>query len=404
MTTLVELLDLIRNGENSGVEFKRDVLLNHELARELVAFSNLEGGVVLLGVEDDGSISGLSRPDLEEWVMTACRDKIQPAIIPFYEVVRDVGRGRDVAVVRVPRGLDVHSVRHNNRLTYFIRVGSQSREPTTEELGRLFQQRGRFRAELRPVVGVGIADLDRRRLRGYFGQVRQQEIPADGDEQGWRTLLLNTEVMAEEGMTLAGVVLFAQTPNRFVPQAGVDAASFPGREKDYAARERATLRGPMTPLLDDARHLVEAGLVEQVVEFIRRNTGVVAELEGGVRRVERPLYPPEVIREAVVNALIHRDYLLANTDIELAIYEDRLELISPGRLPDGITPARMRAGCRASRNQLIKDVMRDYGYLEHMGMGIPRKIVAGMRAHNGTDPELIEDGERFIVRLLAAPA
>jgi len=160
----------------------------------------------------------------------------------------------------------------------------------------------------------------------------------------------------------------------------------------------------MTPLLDDARRLVEAGLVEQAVGFIRRNTGVVAELEGGVRRVERPVYPPEVIREAVVNALIHRDYLLASTDIELAIYENRLELISPGRLPDGITPARMRAGCRASRNQLIKDVMRDYGYLEHMGMGIPRKIVAGMRAHNGTDPELIEDGERFIVRLFSAPA
>jgi len=404
VTTLVELLDVIRNGESSGVEFKRDVLLNHELARELVAFSNLEGGVVLLGVEDDGTISGLARPDLEEWVMTACRDKIQPAVIPFFEVIRDVGLGRDVAIVRVPRGLDVHSVRHNNRHTYFIRVGSQSREPTTEELGRLFQQRGRFRAELRPVFGVGIADLDRRRLRGYFGQVRQQEVPADEDEHGWRTLLLNTEIMVEEGITLAGVVLFAQAPNRFVPQAGVDAASFPGREKDYATRERAALRGPMTPLLDDARRLVEAGLVEQAVGFIRRNTGVVAELEGGVRRVERPVYPPEVIREAVVNALIHRDYLLANTDIELAIYENRLELISPGRLPDGITPARMRAGCRASRNQLIKDVMRDYGYLEHMGMGIPRKIVAGMRAHNGTDPELIEDGERFIVRLFSAPA
>lgn len=108
-----------------------------------------------------------------------------------------------------------------------------------------------------------------------------------------------------------------------------------------------------------------------------------------------------MIREGIVNALIHRDYLCTSTDIQLAIYSDRLEIISPGRLPNGITPDRMRAGCRASRNQLIKDVMRDYRYLEHMGMGVPRKIVIGMRAHNGTEPALIEDAERFILRLVS---
>ena len=83
----------------------------------------------------------------------------------------------------------------------------------------------------------------------------------------------------------------------------------------------------------------------------------------------------------------------------ISIYVDRLEVISPGRLPNGITPDRMRTGCRSARNQLLKDVMRDYGYLEHMGMGVPRKIVRGMRELNGTEPDLIEDGERFIVRL-----
>jgi ATP-dependent DNA helicase RecG len=102
-----------------------------------------------------------------------------------------------------------------------------------------------------------------------------------------------------------------------------------------------------------------------------------------------------------VNSLIHRDYLLTSTDIELGVYSDRLEIISPGRLPNGITPERMRTGCRAARNQLLKDVMREYGYLEHMGMGVPRKIVLSMKAHNGTDPELVEDHENFILRLTA---
>lgn len=403
MTTRTELLEIISNRENSGVEFKRDDLQNHTLAKELVAFSNLEGGMVLLGVEDDGSITGLARENLEEWVMTVCRDKIRPAIIPFFEVIRDAEPGKDVAIVRVERGFDVHSLWHNNRNTYYIRVGSQTREPTPQELSRLFQQRGTFRADLRPVSGATLKDLDRRRLKDYFGRIRQQDVPEDKDEAGWQALLINTEIMIEEGVSLSGMLLFGKLPNRFLPQAGIDAAAFPGPEKDYAARERTALRGPMTPLMDEEGILLEAGLVEQAQEFVRRNTPVTAVLKDGARRVEKPAYPDEVIREAVVNALIHRDYLLANTDIELAIYEDRLEIISPGMLPNGITPERMRAGTRASRNQLLKDVMRDYGYLEHMGMGVPRKIIRGMWEHNRTDPDLIEENERFVVKLFVGP-
>jgi ATP-dependent DNA helicase RecG len=401
MTTHTELLEIINNGENSGVEFKRDVLQNHDLAKELVAFSNLSGGMVLLGVDDDGTIIGLTRADLEEWVMTTCRDKIRPAIIPFFEIVRDVEVGENVAIVSVTRGYDVHSLWHNNSNKYYIRVGTQSREATPEELARLFQQRGSIRAELRPVSGATLADLDRRRLRDYFGRIRQQDVPSDDDDAGWRTLLINTEIMIEEGVTVGGLLLFGKTPSRFLSNSGIDAAAFPGVEKDYAARERAGLRGPMTPLLGSDGAVVENGLVEQALEFVRRNTPVTATLENDARRVERRTYPPEALREAVVNALIHRDYLLTSTDIELAIYSDRLEIISPGRLPNGITPNRMRTGCRAARNQLLKDVMRDYGYLEHMGMGIPRKIIHGMRVHNGTEPGLVEDQEQFILRLFA---
>lgn len=398
MTSKTELLEIIQNGENSGIEFKRDVVANHDLAKELVAFSNLRGGIVLLGVEDDGSISGITRQDLEEWVMTTCRDKIRPGIIPFFEVVRDVEDGRDVALVRVTPGLDVNSLWHNNRHFYYVRVGTQSRELNPEELSRLFQQRGFYRAELRPVSGATPGDLDRRRLRDYFGRIRQQQMPDDADVSGWATLLLNTELMTDEGVTVAAMLLFGRTPNRFLPHAGIDAAAFPGAEKDYAAKERGALRGPITPFFDANGVVVENGLVEQALEFVRRNTPVTATLDEG-RRIEKFAYPPEVLREAIVNAVIHRDYLLSSTDIELSVYANRLEIISPGRLPNGITPDRMRTGCRAARNQLLKDVMRDYGYLEHMGMGIPRKIIRGMQTHNHTTPELVEDGEQFVLRL-----
>ena len=278
--------------------------------------------------------------------MTTCRDKIRPAIIPFYEVVRKVEPGKDMAIVRVTCGYDVHSLWHNNGNRYYIRVGTQSREATQEELRRLFQQRGAIRAELRPVSGATLADLDRRRRRDYFGRVREQAVPADDDEAGWRTLLVNTEIMTEEGVSVGGMLLFGTTPNRFLPHAGIDAAAFPGTEKDYAALERRALRGPMTPLLDASGAIVENGVVEQALEFVRRNAPGTTELERG-KRVERPAYPPEVLREGIVNALIHRDYLLSSTDVELSIYSDRLEIISPGRLPNGITPDRMRAGTRA---------------------------------------------------------
>ena len=400
--TKTELLELMKNGENSGLEFKRDTLDNRALAKELVAFSNLRGGRVLLGVEDDGSVVGVTRDRLEEWVMTACRDKIRPELIPYFEMIRDVEPGKDVAVVLVDRGWAVHHVWHNNHRTYYIRVGTQSREASAEELERLFQQRGAFRLELRGVSGSSKEDFDYRRLNDYFHRIRSQETPDIDNKDTWQNLLVNTEFLVDEDdknpATVAALLLFCINPNRFLPQAGIDAAAYPGTEKDYAAKERTAIRGPLTALFGD-QGLVENGLVEQAVEFVRRNTKVSSSLVDGSRRKERWLYPEEAIREAIVNALVHRDYLLSGTTIELSIYEDRLEIISPGRLPNGITPQRMITGCRSARNQLLKDVMRDYNYLEHMGMGIPRKIVKEMKRHNDTLPDLIEDGENFIVRL-----
>jgi ATP-dependent DNA helicase RecG len=402
-----ELLEILRNGESSGIEFKLDDIENRALAKELVAFANFQGGTVLLGVDNEGNVQGLRRPDrkLEEWVMTACRDKVRPELIPYFEVLKDLEPGKDVAVIRVDRGWSVHHVWHNDHRTYYIRVGTQSREASQEELERLFQQRGAFRTELRPVSGSGADDIDQRRLTDYFSRVRQQMVP--DSEDGWRNLLLNTELLSDEGATapctVAAMLLFGLNPNRFLPHAGIDAAAYPGKEKDYASIERLSLRGPMVPLMRGEHGsrsvLLENGLVEQAVEFVRRNTGVTASLEDGARRVERRAYPDEAIRETIVNALVHRDYLLSSTDIELSIYQDRIEVLSPGKLPNGITPERMRVGCRAARNQLLKDTMRDYGYLEHMGLGVPRKIIRSMRENNCTDPELIENGESFLVRL-----
>ncbi len=456
--TKTELLELIENLENSGVEFKRDTISNRELAKELVALANLQGGHVLLGVEDGGTVCGLTKSDpvedandaessaehtyqrLEEWVMQTCRDKIRPELNPYFHVWRDVRPGADVAVIRIDRGWSVHHVWHSNHRTYYVRVGSTSREASPEELARLFQQRGSVRLERQPVSGTSIHDLDRRRLADYFDKVRGPHAPEsepsevwrndmrvwaereagrhwrllfqdlerewrETQENKWRTLLVNTEFLAEEEplpATVAGLVLFGVEPHRFLPQSKIDATAYLGTEKDYDAKERLTLRGPLVRLHAADGTVLEPGLAEQAVDFVRRNINTVL-LEDGVRRSERWDYPEEALRETIVNAIVHRDYMLSNSDIELSIYSDRIEVVSPGRLSNGITPERMRAGCRAARNELIKDVMRDYGYLEHTGMGVPRKIVRGMQEHNGTDPDFEEEGERFVVRLWKNP-
>jgi ATP-dependent DNA helicase RecG len=403
MVTLVELSALLREGENSGVEFKRDDIRPEDLAKALVALSNLRGGRVLLGVEDDGTVSGLVRDRIDEWVMTVARDKVRPPLIPYVETVTDPGSGRRLAVVMVEAGYAVHAVWHNSHSSYFIRVGRQSREASSEELPRLMQQRGAFRAELRPISGSSYEDLDHRRLVDYFQRVRGQTVPEPDDRQGWLQLLSATEFLVEGVRepvpSLAAVALFGIATARHLPQSGIDAVAYPGLEKDYAAIERATIRGPLAPLMTSSGDLVEPSIVDSAVAFVRRNVGVRAELADGSRRVETRGLPDEPVREALVNAVIHRDYLLAHTDVELGLYPDRLEVVSPGRLPNGVTVERMLAGTRAARNELIKDVMRDYAYLEHMGLGVPRKIVRGMREFNGSEPEFVVGEESLTVVL-----
>ena len=407
LLTRTDLLSLIAEGENSAVEFKRDDIRPRDLAKELVALTNFEGGRVLLGVEDDGTVSGITRSpaEVEEWVMNACRDMVRPAIIPFFQILRDVEPGRHVAVVQVERGSSVHTRWYSGRPFYHVRVGTASRELDPTELERLFQQRGSLRAELRPIPGSSLNDLDRHRLADYFERVRQQSAPEHEDAAGWRTLLTSTEIMVGDGPTcsIAGLLLFGKTPNRFLPQAGITAAVYSGPEKDYTTPE--VLRGPLVSLYRESAgtvEVVEPGVIDQAMTFLERHATDPVTLQDGTRRTRRWQYPQEALREALVNAAAHRDYLLAATDIELSVYSDRVEVISPGRLPNGVTPESMRVGIRASRNQLVKDTLQDYGYMEHLGLGVPRKIVRLMRDVNGTDPDLLVEGERFMVKLWRA--
>ena len=420
-----ELAELIHYRENSGVEFKRDDVTPQKLAKEMAALLNLEGGHILLGVEKDQSVSGLTREreKAEEWVMEAARMHLRPAAIPFWETL-DWGDGKTVGIISLPADAPdkPYKCRRGPAWVTQIRAGTTSRDATDEEEARLYMQSGRLQYDRKPVPGASLDDFDMRRLLNYFRDVRRQPCPPVDDHEAWTRLLVNTELMYEDRgrpmPSAGGLLLFGVRPQKYLPQAGISAAVYTGTEKDYGAKARATLRGaavslfPATlgevgqeawpglpPTFSEAGNAVEAGVIEQAMDFVRRNITIEASVDQGGRRQERWDYPIEAVREAIVNAIAHRDYTIGVMDIELSIYANRLEILSPGRLPNTVTVDKMRAGYRASRNELIKEVLRDYRYIEATGLGVPRKIIAGMWAHNGTEPDLVEEESRFMVRL-----
>lgn len=408
--TKTELLELIENGESSGVEFKRDDVRPEQLAREVVALANLQGGRILLGVEDDGSISGIQRANLEEWVMdTVFGRYVHPLILPFYEEVQLESDLR-VAVISLTQGVaKPYVVRRKGSEDIYVRIGSVSRKASREQQARLFAVGGMLHTEMLPVSGTGLDDLDLDRLLDYLQHViHDPEIPAD--HEAWRRRLCGMGFMTEPNggrpvCTVAGVVLFGYRPRRVLRQAGVRWMVFNGDDMDYAAGDDVVLDHPLVGLWRlrrGSRQLDAGGLMEQLLDRMRPFVSVDAsELSNGMRRDRRWLYPLEALREALVNAFAHRDWTRIE-DVEVVRYANRLEIKSPGALPNSMTVEKMLAGQRSARNPLIVEVLRDYGYVEARGMGIRTKIVPLLKQYNGVPPDLEPTEDYLLVRMYRA--
>ncbi len=394
-----ELFEILANGENSGVEFKRDDIRPEQLAKEIVALANLQGGRILLGVEDDGTISGIQREGLQEWVLNVFRDKVHPQILPFYEEIQ-VDEKR-VAVVSLTQGISKpYVVRHNGREDIYVRMGDRSDLATREQQARLFALGGLLHAEVLPVNGTEMDSLDRVRLTDYLQNVlHDPELP--DTEEGWLVRLKGMGFLTDgpEGRsvcTVAGLLLFGSSPRRALRQSGIRILAFDGQDKGYGALLDTVLDGPMVGRWDmeaGERVLIDAGLIERFVEvaksFLRTEGNSIDE---DLRRDAGWSYPREAVREALVNALIHRDWT-RSVDIEVGFYSNRMEIVSPGAMQNSMTIEKMKAGQRSPRNPILVEVMRDYGYMEARGMGVRTKIIPLMRRQNGLDPvfELTED-------------
>lgn len=393
-----ELLELIKNGENSLVEFKEEQVTPANLAGEIVAFANAEGGTILIGVNDEGSITGVKRKDIEEWVINISRNNCYPSLIPLFEKI--LLEEKTVAIITIPKREGI--VHRTSDGRYFIRVGSTKRDATPEELARLFQAVGMMHHDVSPVYNSALTDIDRARVEEYFSTKLNSSLDKLAEPLERSLEDIKVAIMKDNKyfLTLAGLLLFGKNPEKFLTQAGITAVKFPGTEMDYKMVDKKEINGPLLPFHNSKGDVEAEGVIDQAIKFVQSHINVESKMEG-VRRIETPQYPLEPIREGIVNAVAHRNYTITGSKIRLFIFSDRIEILSPGKLPNTVTIEAIRRTAHYTRNPVIYRFLEHYGYAEDVGLGVPQKIIKKMLDHNGKEPKLEESGEEFILTLFA---
>ena len=363
MTGMEEWLQRIRLGEDSSLELKRVVLRGPEkvsephpdgMSDELAAMANAMGGTVILGVDNrTREVIGIPFQHLdtvEEWITAICRDRVNPpvdVVTRHLELPDGTGALQPVIVVSVPRSLWVHKSANG----YFKRVGHAKREMTPEMLARLFQQRSQVRLirfEEQAVPGTAITDLDPLLMRAFLR-------PGEGDpEVQLKRLHLLVPQGEQVALTVAGALFCTVKPVQWMPSACIQAVSYQGTANDPAEQlDAKDLDGPISQQIWGA------------FEFVKQRMKVPA--SKGLGRVDRPQYSLRAVFEAIVNAVAHRDYSMATARIRLHLFADRLELHSPGGLPNSMS---IEAMSRVSipRNEVIASLLSRYFPVRESGL------------------------------------
>jgi len=380
--TPTQLLTLIQSGENSLVEFKSAAVHPDSLAKTLVAFANMKGGQILVGVEDDGTITGIDAAQVfMDRIIQICRNTIQPPLIPQLTTV--LCQGKPVLVIDVDKGPHKpYKVKTSNR--YYIRAGAVSIEPTQEELVRLLLQDGaQFHFEVSSLPGTHLTDLDPLKWSYYCRDLRGLDADLDQDPTALSRLLYNLQCMDGEGnLTVVGNLFFGRQPSRTLPQAGLDLTAFAGDD--------------VTTDLIDSLSLSEAipECIQAGLAFVRRNSRHRPVFNADeTHRQDVPDYEPFVLRELLVNAFAHRDWSIFGQRIRLNLFAHHLVIVSPGGLPNTLNLDRALAGVSYYRNPLIAQLLKDYGLMDRLGRGL-LKISQHYQRQGQPTPQF-EDGADF---------
>ncbi len=368
-----EIVRRLQLGEDSAWEFKQVQFAGNrpvspqraDLADEIVAFANADGGTLLCGVTDGGEVRDMTRERLsalDNYVVRVSSDAIEPPVRIRTQHM-ELPDGQRLLIVDIPAGDSPHE-RSGQR---YIRVGGSKRRMTGDEWLRLAQRRAqaRYRSfDEQTVPGTGFNTLD----ESLWKPLLSAEGAAEPEAALGRLALLANDEAGIPRATVAGVLLCTPDPLRWLPNAAITATLYRGNDRASGQIDAQEITGPLNRQ------------IAQAVAFALRNMQVAARKNPG--RVDLPQYRHRAVFEALVNAVVHRDYSIRGSKIRLSMFADRLEIQSPGSLPNNLTVESMETR-QVTRNEALTSVLarlpvggiqgseeRQY-FMERRGDGVP---------------------------------
>lgn len=382
-----EVRERIAQGENEQTEFKLWPGFPKKVAEAICAFANSDGGLLVIGVDDSGEIRGVDEdPESVQERLTSLLQTGLSAPVSA-RLGHQAVESSWVHWVEVRRYRGPEPLRYGSRV--YVRRGRSSVEPSPAELQELFNIFGFVLTEEQVVPGTSPSDLDLEIFESFLrrlGLDLEEEPTVDRLDD-----LRNRGVVAlDDGaprLTLYGLLCFGRQPQSFPPtrSAWVQLVAYAGTDR----ASEAILSGEARGRVDEQ--------AERALGWIKA-LGVREEY-GPIERTDRPLIPLRAFREAVVNAVVHRDYAVLGSKVLVEVFRDRIDITSPGVLPNHMTVASALAGGHPrTRNELIANYMMARGLMEVRGRGLPI-ITREMREWNGTQPEMVSSSEGQFVRL-----
>lgn len=360
-----ELLEIVKLGETSKVQFKREFDNQDKIAAEMIALANSRGGMILFGVEDKtGEVVGMDYSDIQKTgnkVSTIANELVSPSIYIMTEVisVSIAESNKKVLIVYVEEG--VNKPYKDNNGTIWLKQGSDKRKlKENSEIMRLFQQSSNLLADEMAVYGTCIEDIDERLFADYFK--REFKRPYQEMKLSYEEALIAKRVLIGDKVTLAGLLFFGKEPQRFKPAFTIKLVSFAGNDlasSNYRSKPEDT-KGTIP-------EMYKQGMLFLTSQLQYRQNGQ------GFNSIGIPEISPVALEEVLQNALVHRDYF-KNAPIRVFVFDNRIEIISPGKLPNGLTVEDIKYGNIAIRNYQIAAYSVHVLPYSGLGSGLKRTV------------------------------
>jgi len=372
-----ELRDQILLGEDSTRQFKREPSADAKMAGEIVAFANSGGGCIFVGVEKNGSIAGLTGEEAEkvgEDMAKVAWDSVRP---PFSILSKSIPTSDGIVVViEISDGASKPYC--DNKGVYWVKNGPDKRRvQSPEELARLFQSGEKLYAESQVVAASTLEDFDHERFERFYETKYSESTPdRNEDAEAYQRTLENLALVDSGRLTVVGLLLFGKRLPVLLPEMKIDAVWIKGNERASTEwHDQRTISGTLAEQYDEG------------MGFLKRWNARI-QGEGSFNQTGTLEIPETVFEELLVNALIHRDYFIKDS-IKLFIFDDRIEIRSPGKLPNSLTVDQIRRGVRRSRNVLLASFAPDLLNFRGIGSGIVRalKIWPSISWVNDTESE-----------------